>query len=705
MKPRDNAGNCSGRFCDVQNPGSKHANQQCEGKMSNQIQQRTILSLALWLIVSALTASAQDAHESLGPKDKPAQPKGPHPLTQLMATLNSSLRPELRGKHPRVYVTDAEIVKLRERSRTTHRDLWQRALQQVRAVKKEPPAPPAQERRVQNEVGIGIAEAALAYKIEGDKKYFDAAKRYLDAAISYDVWGYAYNKPNVDLAAGHLLYGMGWGYDLLYHDLSVAERARYCEKIAKQARLLFDHYKPKPGRTYSYSQNHVFIPMAGLGVAAYALYDEVGDAPEWAALARAIYDRVLATYSRDGYYYEGFEYWIFSTPWLFHYLDAHAHATGEDLYDQPGFRRMHLYVAHSLLPDGQYVFDFGDIFEGPLTRNRKGEEYKRSHPGGRFHTNYNLLYRTAARFRSAEAQGVAAWMEGLDHYNAEDYWSLLWYDPSVPVVSIHRQQRWHYFADHEVVFWRSDWTPRAVAFSFKCGPPEGHHTKDALKAFPDWHLSVGHAHPDANSFIIYAGGKYLTGDTGYAGLPMTEQHNSILVDGAGQAREGKGHDAFAGVAYDRLDQIRITEVKLESRFAYVRGEAAEAYEENLGVRQFTRNLLFTAPGDFVVWDDVVTSGPSRITSLLHADEQIEPVGKNQFLLKNGQGSLRAIIVEPEAAVARVESNMVTAAGRPGSVDKGPRQERGLRLAISTLAAATKTRLVMLLKVEGARTTD
>src|SRR6266542_2432494 len=222
--------------------------------MRNRIRQRTILSLALWLIVSALIVSAQDARESLGPKDKPSQAKGPHPLTQLMATLNSSLRPELRGKHPRVDVTETEIVKLRERARTTHRDLWQRALRQVRALKKDAPAPPAQERRAQNEVGIGIAEATLAYKIEGD--------------VSYDIWGYANNKPNVDLAAGHLLYGMGWGYDLLYHDLSEADRARYREKIAKQARLLFDYYKPKPGRTYSYSQNHVFIPMAGLGVAA-----------------------------------------------------------------------------------------------------------------------------------------------------------------------------------------------------------------------------------------------------------------------------------------------------------------------------------------------------------------------------------------------------------------------------------------------------
>src|SRR5262245_35808771 len=102
------------------------------GGNSKPFAQVKILLLALWVILTALPGSAQDARESLGPKDKPAQAKGPHPLTQLMTTLNSSLRPELRGKHPRVYVTDEGIVKLRERARATHRDLWQRALRQVR---------------------------------------------------------------------------------------------------------------------------------------------------------------------------------------------------------------------------------------------------------------------------------------------------------------------------------------------------------------------------------------------------------------------------------------------------------------------------------------------------------------------------------------------------------------------------------------------
>ena len=660
-----------------------------------------VISLLIASLVLPITRSfAQDARELEAEKVANSKLKGEHPLIELMRTRKSALRPELKGVHPRVYVTDKELEELQQRARTTHRDLWQRALQRMRALKTEPPAGPAQARRAQNEVGIGIVEAAFAYKIEGDRKYLEAAKKYMDAAVSYDIWGYANDKPNVDLAAGHLLYGLGWGYDLLYHDLSDQELARYRDKLIKQARLLADYYKPKPGRTFAYSQNHVFIPIAGLGVAAYALYGETPEAAGWARLARAIYDRVLATYSQDGYYYEGFEYWIFSTPWLVHYLDALAHATGEDLYDLPGFRQMHKYVAHSMLPSGNYVFDFGDVFEGPLTRAGGGEEVKRTHPGGHFHTNYNLLYRLAQRFQSGEAQGVANWLKSFNQVNAEDFWSLVWYDPKVKPIPIERQETWHYFRDHEVFYWRSNWTKEATAFAFKCGPPEGHRTASLLQQFPDWRLSEGHAHPDANSFIIFARGRYLTGDSGYEGVPMTEHHNTLLINRKGQAKEGLGHDAFAGVPYERLNKIRIADVKMESTHILLSGDATAAYQPELGLKKFVREFEYLPDGSFTVHDEVETRNPAVVTSLVHADDRFEKKNAEQFVVKGAGVNLLIQLAEPKELKSALEANVLTAPGPPGSVDKGERQERGQKLSISNTIATTSVRFVMHLKIQG-----
>lgn len=657
------------------------------------------LSIILILAAFAAVSFGQDRQELEAERAASKKLKGEHPLIAISKTKPSSLKNELVGVHPRVFMTQEEIDAFKEKAKSQN-ELWQTALSRVRAMTVEPPPPPAEARRVQNEVGIGIAEAAFVYKVTGDKKYLDAAKKYMDAAVSYDVWGYSYNKPNVDLAAGHLLYGMGWAYDLLYDDLSEAERTKYREKLVKQARLLYDFFKPKSGKTYAYSQNHTFIPISGLAVTAYALMGEEPEAAEWAAVSRAIFDRVLDTYTQDGYFYESMEYWIFSTPWLVHYMDAHFASTGENLYETtPGFRAAHKYIAHVTLPGGEFNFDFGDIYAGPVTRSRKGNDYERERIDGKFRTNYNILYNLASRYNDGEAQGVANWLKEKGQVNAEEFWTFIWYNPDVKTVPIDQQAKSHYFKDHGVVFWRDSWNDDATAFAFKAGPPEGHAATENVKRFPDWRLSSGHAHPDAGGFIIWSNGKYLTGDSGYAGIPLTEHHNTLVFDGKGQAKEGKGHDVFAGVSYERLNQIRLTGVKLADDKVTITADLAPAYEPEVGVKSFTRRFEFTAPAEFVVTDDVKTAKPQKITAYLHSDTSIVEKDKRTFEFEPGGTSLLADVTAPENATLTIEKNILTAPGRPGSVDKGEREERGIRLAITTAEPVKKAQFVVRLKIK------
>lgn len=654
-------------------------------------------AIALLISVFVISGLSQDKQELEAERIASQRLKGEHPLVALTRSKPSSLRPELEGVHPRVFLTQAEIDDLKKKA-VSQKELWQIAISRVRALSVEPAKPPAEERRAQNEVGIGIAEAAFAYKITGDKKYLDAAKKYMDAAVSYGVWGYSYNKPDVDLAAGHLLYGLGWGYDLLYNDLTPAEREKYRGKLIRQARLMYEYFKPKSGKSYAYSQNHTFIPITGLAIAAYALMGETPEAKDWAAASRAIYDRVLATYSEDGYYYEGMEYWIFSTPWLVHYMDAQMHATGEDLYKTtPGLKSSHEYVAHATLPGGEFNFDFGDIYAGPVTRSRKGDDYERERIDGHFRTNYNVLYNLAKRYGNPEAQGVADWLRSKGQVNAEEFWTFIWYDPTIKPVPIERQAKWHYFSDHEVVYWRSSWNDDATAFAFKAGPPEGHATNEKLQLFPDWRLSSGHAHPDAGSFIIWSNGKYLTGDAGYAGVPMTEHHNTVVIGGVGQGREGKGHDAFAGVPYEMLNKIRLQDVKMSDKGVSLIADLAGAYDPSVGVLNFTRRFEFKAPGEFLIDDSIKTDRPQLITSFLHSDSAIrEQSGGFEF--ESGKPSLFVEILEPKLFDSVIGPNFLTAPGRPGSVDKGEREQRGVRVAISTKQPQKDTSFKVRLRV-------
>ncbi|HMJ24388.1 MAG TPA: heparinase II/III family protein, partial [Pyrinomonadaceae bacterium] len=304
----------------------------------------------------------------------------------------------------------------------------------------------------------------------------------------------------------------------------------------------------------------------------------------------------------------------------------------------------------------------------------------------------------------------AAWLQRFGQVNAEDFWSLVWYDAKLKPVPIERQPAWHYFPDHDVFYWRSDWSKDATAFAFKCGPPEGHHTEALLQQFSDWRLSSGHAHPDANSFIIFARGEYLTGDTGYAGVPLTEHHNTLLVNGKGQGKEGDGHDAFAGIPYDLLNRIRISEVKVEQNQIVVRGDATAAYGPELGLKKFVRAFVYRPGAGFTVSDEVETAKPALLTLVLHADNRIEKESGNRFSIKAGGVKL---LIDPtieqtepaapkqiqSAFQARIEANTLTAPGPPGAVDKGERQERGQKLLLSTPAPTSRARFILRLKVE------
>jgi hypothetical protein len=356
-------------------------------------------------------------------------------------------------------------------------------------------------------------------------------------------------------------------------------------------------------------------------------------------------------------------------------------------------------VAHSMLPGGKQVFDFGESFEGSLTRSGSGSDSRRTHPGGNLVSNFNVLYRLASRFAGGEPQGVAEWLKSQGQLNSEECWSLLWYDPAVPALPMDQIKPWHYFEDHEVVFWRTDWTAQATAIAFKSGPPQGHHALSLLQELGDWQLSPGAAHPDANSFILFARGKYLTGDSGSSGIPMTDQHNTLLVGGRGQAREGSGSNAFSEVPYTRLNGIRSADMRLGPGLFYVVGDAAAAYDPELGVTRFDRQLLFAAPDGLIITDDVAAKKPQLFTMLLHSDFGIKSTGGFSFALGEEPPWLQATVVLPAVTKALLEPNAVFAAGPSGAGEKGEKRPRGNRLAITTAEPAEQARLITILRVQ------
>jgi hypothetical protein len=370
-----------------------------------------------------------------------------------------------------------------------------------------------------------------------------------------------------------------------------------------------------------------------------------------------------------------------------HFLDAWEHATGESLWDRDVFRNWKSYLAHALLPDGQSVFDFGDIWEGALTRAKTGAEYDRVFPGGTLQSNFNVMYRVAARLTDPEAQAVAERYASFGHTNLEEFWTLLWRDPSIVAAPIDALPLSHHFKDSGVVYIRSSWAKDATAIAFKAGPPEGHRVAALLPRIPEWRLDSGHAHPDAGSFIVWSRGRYLTGDTGYAGLPSARNHNTLTFDATGQGVETQ-HDVWRSMDYRGLDGIRIREAEIGGGRARIVADLAAAYPKAAGVTTFTRTFTWDGGLTITVADVVTLETPTTAQWHLQSDTPFEGGGNQFHTGRAGEPALRVSFAPSNHVAVTTGAATLKTPGAPGSIEKGAEEQRGYVLHATAPAAAT-----------------
>ena len=136
-----------------------------------------------------------------------------------------------------------------ERAKGADKVLWQAVLSDLQTLKCDAPDPKDEdlyksgldERKEgaisQYEFTFQIAQTSYVYAIDGDEKYLAAAKKWTLAACAMPLWGYTYNKPNVDLPPAHLLYAVAFSYDVLFDKLTKDEREIIKNKLIKQGQF------------------------------------------------------------------------------------------------------------------------------------------------------------------------------------------------------------------------------------------------------------------------------------------------------------------------------------------------------------------------------------------------------------------------------------------------------------------------------------
>ena len=237
---------------------------------------------------------------------------------------------------------------------------------------------------------------------------------------------------------------------------------------------------------------------------------------------------------------------------------------------------------------------------------------------------------------------------------------FLWYDPRLEHAPLEELSLVKAYPDLGLVSSRTSWQSDATYLMFKCGSPGGNKAWAAGQAYNrtnNWQtISVGHDHPDANGFILIKGEDYLAVDEGYSRSKFSKHHSTLLVDGQGQYKEG-GYNAFRDLGPEWGG-------RLEAAFSlgsssYTRGEAVRCYEAHLGLRQFTRQIIFEGDAVFI-YDTVRAGAAKQFDWQLQMDEVPKQISDNRFGIKAGESKMGIHVFEPQGFAHRYAEEEITA---------------------------------------------
>lgn len=219
--------------------------------------------------------------------------------------------------------------------------------------------------------------------------------------------------------------------------------------------------------------------------------------------------------------------------------------------------------------------------------------------------------------------------------------NLIWYDPAVPAAAPSGLPTLHHFEDMGIVSARTGWEGRENLVVFKCGPFIGH---QALGEF-SYDPGGGHVHPDAGHFVVFANGQWLVRDDGYQDK-WTDQHNTLLIDGAGQL--GEGHTWFdGGPCLAAKARPRIIQASSSEAMDHMAGDVTQAYPKRVGLQRFVRHLLFVKPDVLIVIDDIAVDRVANLELRLHTESARGKQEAGGYLVTGDQADLRVALLTPD----------------------------------------------------------
>jgi hypothetical protein len=495
--------------------------------------------------------------------------------------------------------------------------------------------------------GATIETCSFAFLLTGDERFARRAREGLRHFAQYKSWTgreFGTRDPawHSALETAHFTRAYALGIDWLGNALSPDDRRAACDALVRLGvePIVRDWLDPAQRIHALDSMGHnwwmVCVGAAGLG--ALTLLGEEEQAEEWLRLVADgvpeffrypgnVLQNKPRTFDPEGGFYESLGYADYTLRYYSYLMAALRHMFPDGLAGHRFDR---------LPPELDGMSEFMLYFLYPRKRETAGKEVSRDFLTVAFGDDgRRTAFSGDVTLFLARATGDGRYRWYFDRCSGgpSGFYQMLFYDPATlpksrPPHDLPLARALHGIGWASL---RDSWEDNALFLAVKCGDT--------------WN----HAHADAASFIVYAGGEPLLMDPGTCSYTRPEYrsyytestaHNTVLLDGEGQARsDGQRGAKSPGRLYSFLDAPNARYILADAT-----GPFAHLY------KRFLRHFVWL--DDVIIFvDDLLAHKAGHFEWLFHGDTTPE-FGNGKLTVRAGEARLEMDVLFPKTLEAQ-----------------------------------------------------
>ncbi|MBR4309063.1 MAG: heparinase II/III family protein, partial [Oscillospiraceae bacterium] len=531
------------------------------------------------------------------------------------------------GQHPRILANTEDFARIREQVRTDPymRILYERIYDYCLTQLSEPV--------VKYEIPDGvrllgvsrtasqrIVWLAMAYQISGEARFAQRAIKEMLAVSAFSDW-----HPAHYLDTAQMAYGVGLGYDWLYHEMTASQRNTVCTAMYNYALQTYS------GKSFQNGSNN-WNPWChgGIAIAAAAIFESYPSAcAKFFASSVTNIQKALAVLTPLGAYPEGPGYFCVASEFMALFMDTLATVLGTDfgLSDLDGVKESGKYL---LAVNGNVsAFNFGDG-SGSLQDSSALHWYAK---------RYNMPELSVYQ-RERQYTGI----------QAVDVLGLVWYDPELVGDMTEEDIQLDYLM-------YSDAYESVASFRSPAGD-----ARQIYTAIKSGYNSTGHSDMDIGTFVMEAMGVRFIEDMGSDNYNLsgygTSSNGIYAEDGKRWTyyrKRAEGQNTLVLNPSTKGGQDAVAKAQIVGYGStYDGGYAAvnmlDAYDSYTATSAKRALALFDNRSRVLVRDEITCSSASTLYWFAHTRAEISiSVDKKSAVLTSDGKQLLVQIAEPSNA--------------------------------------------------------